>query len=87
MGRACDVTTSQPELRAVVADRLGRRDDVSATAIRRGAKGMAPACVELALERLANGGATTVEPVVAMARETAEVIPQQDKQKKVHAHA
>ncbi len=64
-----------------------RRDDVSATAIRRGAKGLAPVCVELALERLANGEPAIVEPAVVTARETTGDIPQQDKQEKVHAHA
>lgn len=63
-----------------------RRDDVSATAIRRGVKGLAPACVELALERLVGTSCAPGEPAVASARATHGDISQQDQQK-VHAHA
>lgn len=61
-----------------------RVDNVSATAIRRGAKGLAPACVEAALERLAGVSQPLNPATSAFTRQAAQ---ENASQEKVHAHA
>jgi hypothetical protein len=62
-----------------------RRDKVSATAIRRGVKGLAPVSVELALERLAMADQPAPLPALLPSLDFGEIETQHDKQK-VPAH-